>query len=734
MTNQPSRAEEDLITAGEIADVAGVSRPAVSNWRRRFKNFPKPVAVSPGGGDLFRFSDVEQWLREAGRIEGAIAPATTLWRAVDAARGRLSIERIIDMACAFIALLAIDRHVSLDEFVTAESQGTLERRVAERALQLRGEDPHVGDLLEPLLDWESSIDAASTERGAAEATLLSAFLALAMQSSDLATMFEEVLDRRERLRVYGGFESVSAADLADLMVRISSPSGTIFDPAAGEGGFLLRAAYEQRDAESSAPLRMIGQEINARTRRIAQVRLLVHGFSAEIWPGDSLSHDAVPDLRADVIYCDPPAGMRWQPTYLPDDPRWFAGLPNEANADLAWVQHVIHHLARTGRGYVTLPVGALFRRGRDAEVRRELIRRGAIEAIVSLPRGLVRGTSAATAVWSVRRPDLESQPTHVLLVNASEQKPADRGALDGAVEERIVEAVRRFRISPDSFEADPNFAVAVSVLDLLVRDATLVPAQWMRSTVSTDQLIFRIRGELRTIEDARAEVVASGPAPAFSVVSTESRSTIRIRELIESGAVESFKGVALKVASAPVGVPVLESPWSRRGKPIYQFVDLAKLKGKAKLTEPGDVVVVTVGDQPRAFVDEHGGHVLPDFMQALRIRGSGLDPIVLAGLLSAPSNRRFVEGATIPRIRLLDLELPRLTHEETRSLRTVLERLSRLESAATDVSRSASELRDNILDGVVGGQLEVRFDEPGEASDNASREGGPGQGMASAYE
>src|SRR5258708_33558655 len=114
------------------------------------------------------------------------------------------------------------------------------------------------------------------------------------------------------------------------MVGLTPASGTIFDPAAGEGGFLLKAAYARRDAESSAPpLRLVGQEINESTRRIAQSRLLVHGFSAEISAGDSLAHDAAPEIRAEVIYCDPPAGVRWQPTYLSDDPRWFAGLPSE---------------------------------------------------------------------------------------------------------------------------------------------------------------------------------------------------------------------------------------------------------------------------------------------------------------------------------------------------------------------------------------------------------------------
>src|SRR5258708_1539162 len=194
MTQQSTRTDEDLITASEIADIAGVSRPAVSNWRRRFKDFPKPISVSPGGGDLFRFDQVERWLRQAGRIEGAIAPQTGLWIPVDAVRGRPSIDRIIDVACAFIALLAIDTHVSIDEFLIAESKGTLERTLAEQVLQLKGQDPGIGDLLEPLINWEENTESTSSDRDGAKSALLSALLRLATQS-DLATLFEGILDR-----------------------------------------------------------------------------------------------------------------------------------------------------------------------------------------------------------------------------------------------------------------------------------------------------------------------------------------------------------------------------------------------------------------------------------------------------------------------------------------------------------------------------------------------------------
>ena len=72
------------VTAAEIADLAAVSRAAVSNWRRRYDDFPEPVAVAPGGGDLFRLDEVERWLRGRGRLTGPMDREKSLWQAVEA--------------------------------------------------------------------------------------------------------------------------------------------------------------------------------------------------------------------------------------------------------------------------------------------------------------------------------------------------------------------------------------------------------------------------------------------------------------------------------------------------------------------------------------------------------------------------------------------------------------------------------------------------------------------------
>lgn len=688
------------LTAAEIAELAGVGRAAVSNWRRRFDDFPNPVAVAPGGGDLFRLADVEAWLRGHDRLGGQVGPEKALWRAFDSARSRAPVERIVEVACAFIGLLTVDRAQHVQEWVGV-APGDLARAVAQLAKRVGQEHPELEELFTPLTNGDTDIG-----------QLLWALMPLTAQTADLGTgladVFEAVLDRRERLRVYGGAESESAKWLADLLVRLAKPAGTVFDPAAGEGGFLLSAVGKNEFASSG--LRLVGQEINDQTRRIARLRFLVHRVPVEILPGDSLLQDALPDLRADVVFCEPPFGMRWRQSPNASDPRWFAGPPSEGSADLSWVQHVIHHLAAAGRGYITLPTGALFGRGRESTVRRELVRRGCVEAVVALPAGLIRGSSVPISLWIVRRPDTEPGPPPVLLINAAGAGREDRAALDESLMAKIVSSVKRFRQNPSVFKPEPRFASAISVLQLLARDATLFPAHWITEGVMPSEALTAITNGANDLVAKQKVVAAALVPPPFEVALMDTnRTRVKVRDLLDGELLELIKGGAIpRDAILKKGTPVLVSPWSRLGDERQRFVDLKKLKRNTRLTEPGDVVVIVVGEVPRAFIDEVGGNVLPDFMMALRIKRAGIDPMVLAGLISAPANARFVVGATIPRLSLLEVEVPVLTEEETATLRDMLKAVSLQESAAKELSRSAADLRDNILDAFVAGQIELR--------------------------
>ena len=702
------------VTAAEIADLAAVSRAAVSNWRRRYDDFPEPVAVAPGGGDLFRLDEVERWLRDRGRLTGPIDRRRSLWQAVEGMRNALPPDQILQIGAAFLGWLSLDRDRHYKRLHEAQRQGELGDVVGLSVATLRQslpDDDIFRHIFEPLRG-----------RGGSD-PLLSALLDLATEFDDLGELFEVMLGQLGRLRVYGAAEFESTPSLSDLMIKLADPIGVVYDPAAGQGGFLLAAAtygHQHRRQVSLA-----GQEINSDAMRIARARTLAHGLEANLHAGNSLLSEEDMNIWADVVLCEPPFGLRWSDSPDPLDPRWFAGPPTEANADLSWVQYAIYHLRSNGRGYVVLPTGSLSRGGREGAVRRELLRRGCVEAIIGLPSGLVKSSSLPTSIWVLRSLG-EPSPGSVLLIDAAAASGHEtRSALDDATTSAIVESLRRFRHSPADFPPVSGFAVAPSVMDLLGGDGTLAPSRWTTEPADPADAIASIERAVASLAEARDRAQQAPAVLAVRVTSLETpRATVKVGELVEAGALELIKGVPIPrdLETSPNGVPVLRSPWSRRTDDVERRVLPTLLRGKPKLTEPMDVVVMVVGRVPRAFIDSGGGHLLPDFMQALRVKGASADPVVLAALLSAPSNARFVAGSTIPRLSLLDIELPRLPAAEMATLHRVLLSVTQQERVAAELRQNALDVRDRLAEALVAGHAMLTLSPAeidGEKGDNS---------------
>jgi len=687
------------VTAAEIADLAAVSRAAVSNWRRRYDDFPEPAAVAPGGGDLFRLDEVERWLRDRGRLTGPVDREKSLWQAVEGMRNVLPPDQILQIGAAFLSWLSLDHDRHYKSVHEARRQGELADAVGLSVATLRRvlpDDDAFQHIFEPLRGLGGSL----------YTPLLSALLDLATESDDLGELFEVMLGRLGRLRVYGASDFESTPSLSDLMIKLADPTGVVYDPAAGQGGFLLAAAtygHQHRRQVSLA-----GQEINRDALRIARSRSLAHGLEANLHAGNSLLVKEDMSIYADVVLCEPPFGLRWPDDPDPLDPRWFAGPPTEANADLSWVQYAIYHLKPSGRGYVVLPTGSLSRGGREGAVRRELLRRGCIEAIVGLPSGLVKSSSLPTSIWILRSLG-EPSPGSVLLIDAAAASGHEtRSALDDATTTAILESLRRFRASPADFPPVSGFAVAPSVMDLLGGDGTLAPSRWTTEPADPADAIASIERAVTSLAEARDRAQQAPAVLAVRVSSLETpRATVKVGELVEAGALELIKGVPIPrdIETSPNGAPVLRSPWSRRTDDVERRVLPTLLRGKPKLTEPMDVVVMVVGRVPRAFIDLAGGHLLPDFMQALRVKGASADPVVLAALLSAPSNSRFVAGNTIPRLSLLDIELPRLPAAEMATLHQVLLSVTQQERVAAELHQNALDVRDRLAEALVAGHV-----------------------------
>lgn len=664
------------VSLSQIAELADVSPSAVSNWRRRFDDFPVPVRSTADGKDVFALAAMQQWLRDHDRAKPGRRNEHRFILAADLLRGSGSTERTTELLCSFAALVYV---LSQRKRAAAtESVGLIE--LAEAA------DPALVGLFTPLADVPD-------ER------LFHLLDVLNMLDADgLRDLFEWSLARRGRF-----VETRTHEGIADLLVEFLGPDPVrVFDPAVGEAGFLLAAS---RIAPRGSTFS--GQEVNEATWRIARQRLLLNGVKASIALGDSLATDAFTDLRADVVFCDPPYGAvpRWGDDLWVDS-RWTFGVPPSKSADFAWIQHVIHHLAPTGRGYILLPASTLFRRGREEEIRRELVRRGVVEAVVSLAAGTAQHTAIPLALWVVRRPPAEGESAHVLLVDAAVQGAPKGGGLDAEVSSEIGAVLRTWRTEGTVTEGSRGLARAVSSLELLSADTNLLPSRWVQAPGPIDEnareqgfaeAVARIRETLERLDQAPGRDLAEAPPPGPASWTT-------IRHLLVGGVADVLKGTRIRPEDCEAtGTRALRTQDVRTGLDHAAdpcFVDVATIRPRPRLTEPGDIIVSPGGGKTIAVVDTTGGHVLVYPLQALRLNGDVLDPHVLAAFLESPRNRRFVAGTTYgyARLDLAQLEVPLLSREAAERLGSALDALRTYEALADELAGGARAARETLLD------------------------------------
>src|SRR5690606_26405370 len=174
--------------------------------------------------------------------------------------------------------------------------------------------------------------------------------------------------------------------VAALMARLAATAGpTAPDPACGIGTLLL----------ASKAARALGQDVNPTAARLTAVRLLLRDVDAVVHDGDSLRADAFPDELVDAVVCNPPFNDRtWGYEELTSDPRWEYGLPPRGESELAWVQHGLSHVRPGGLVVIMMPSVASSRRS-GRRVRGNLLRAGALRAIVTLSAGAAPASSGA---------------------------------------------------------------------------------------------------------------------------------------------------------------------------------------------------------------------------------------------------------------------------------------------------------------------------------------------------
>ena len=176
--------------------------------------------------------------------------------------------------------------------------------------------------------------------------------------------------------------------------------------AAARAACSCRArSSSRRTAASIGDISIYGQESNHTTWRLAKMNLAIRGIDAQIAHGDTFHNDQHPDLKADYVLANPPFNdSDWGGERLRDDKRWEYGVPPAGNANFAWVQHFIHHLAPTGVAGFVLANGSMSsNQSGEGEIRKAIVEADLVDCMVALPGQLFYSTQIPVCLWFLAR-------------------------------------------------------------------------------------------------------------------------------------------------------------------------------------------------------------------------------------------------------------------------------------------------------------------------------------------
>jgi type I restriction enzyme M protein len=198
-----------------------------------------------------------------------------------------------------------------------------------------------------------------------------------------------------------------------LLVEMLAPyKGRIYDPCCASGGMFVQSEkFVEAHGGKLGDISIYGQESNATTRRLAMMNLAIRGIEADLGEeqADTFRRDLHPDLRADFVLANPPFNdSDW--FRKDDDVRWQFGVPPRGNANFAWVQHFIHHIAPTGMAGFVLANGSMSSdQSGERDIRRAIIEADLVDCMVALPGKLFYSTPIPVCLWFLAKTKNDSK-------------------------------------------------------------------------------------------------------------------------------------------------------------------------------------------------------------------------------------------------------------------------------------------------------------------------------------
>jgi len=268
------------------------------------------------------------------------------------------------------------------------------------------------------------------------------------------------------------------------LVEVLQPfKGRVYDPCCGSGGMFVQSTdFVINHAGNIDNLSVYGQDANPTTRKMALMNLAIRGIEADLggYNADTFHNDLHKTLKADFILANPPFNLSdWNDGSLNDDPRWKYGLPPSGNANFAWVQHMIHHLAPNGKIGLVLANGSLSSQsGGEGEIRKNIVQDDLVEGIVAMPTQLFFTTQIPVSLWFISRN--KKQKGRTLFIDARKMGTMVNRRLRELSTEEIARIAATFEaFNNGTLDDVKGYCAAVATEDIAKHDYILTPGRYV---------------------------------------------------------------------------------------------------------------------------------------------------------------------------------------------------------------------------------------------------------------
>ena len=381
-------------------------------------------------------------------------PETARWESLRAAAKQPDIGKRIDDALSVI------------ELENPKLKGILDKRYARAQLP----DGKLGELV----DLISTIGFGATAGEARDV---------------LGQVYEYFLGMFASAEGKRGGQFYTPRSIVKTLVGVLAPhDGKVYDPCCGSGGMFVQSEeFIEAHGGKIGDVAIFGQEANPTTWRLAAMNLAIRGIDFNLGrePADTFTRDQFPDLRADFILANPPFNISdWWHASLTGDARWHYGDPPAGNANYAWLQHMLHHLAPTGRAGIVLANGSMSSsQNSEGEIRAAIVEADVVEVMIALPGQLFFNTQIPACLWFLAKRKKQRQG-EVLFLDArklSTMISRVQCELTDSVIARIAATVAAWRGEAESGEyADvPGYCRSVTLAEIAVHGNVLTPGRYV---------------------------------------------------------------------------------------------------------------------------------------------------------------------------------------------------------------------------------------------------------------